>query len=78
MPYSADALPMAISVTSLAKDLTAIAYFPPATAALSIVLLIFETLQVRQCKFLVVLMLDACSGYILVGFVLLTIVGTAQ
>ena len=43
-----DALPMAISITSLAKDLTTIAGFPPATAALSIVLLIFEALQVNQ------------------------------
>lgn len=41
-----DSLQIAISTTALTKDLLSTLQFPPVTAAVSIVLLILETVQV--------------------------------
>lgn len=41
-----DVLQVGITVTALTKELANISVFPPATAAVSIVLLILQTLQV--------------------------------
>jgi hypothetical protein len=45
---SQDVLQIASSVVSLTKELTTLSFFPPATAAVSIVLLMLETIQVRK------------------------------
>lgn len=43
-----DALQVAISTTALTKDLLSTLQFPPAIAAVSVVLLILETVQVSM------------------------------
>lgn len=43
-----DPLQVAISTTALAKDLLSTLQFPPAIAAVSLVLLILETVQVSM------------------------------